>query len=255
MNIHRLFQLFWIGACALAMLWQTRFLLHDAMPSPWLSGFVFGATVFGYNFATSHWRRRAAWFIGPLSAFCFLKLSLTQQVATVIPVVIWMLYYDIRHPERSGLRKYPVLKPVAIAVSWAWVTVFLPLPFTQWADVWALFVGRAAFIFALALAYDLCDEAYDRRQGFVTLVLQLGPRKAFRLIDTALLVAAACICLNMILHHYTLPAGAALIFSLAVSRWIVRTLAALTHWGDWRKVGIDGLMIMQLVLVWAAAHL
>lgn len=249
------FQLFWIGACALAMLWQTRLLVPDPTPSNWLAGFVFSATVFGYNFAASRWRRRVAWGIGFIGAWCFWHLSLAQQTGAIIPVLIWLLYYDIRHPERAGLRKYPALKPVAIAVAWAWVTVLLPLPINYWAHAAVLFCGRAAFIFALALAYDLCDRAYDRRQGFVTLVLQLGPRNTFRLIDAALLLSAVCCFLNFALGYYSSISAVALLISLMISRLAIRTWAATIAWGDWRKVAIDGLMVLQMMLVWISGRI
>lgn len=252
MNVYPFVQLFWIGACALAMLLQTHLLLHGEPPSGWLAGFVFGATVFGYNFSAPHWHGRVAWGIGLAGAWCFWKLYTVQQIGVFVPVMIWLLYYDIRQPERAGLRKYPVLKPAAIAVAWAWVTVLLPLPLERWTDATVLLVGRATFIFALALAYDLCDEACDRRQGFVTLVLQLGPRKSFRLIDAALLLSAACCYLNYVLGLYTLGTTLALMLSLILGRQLIRYIMPRSTLGNWRKVAIDGLMVLQLGLVWVS---
>lgn len=249
------FQLFWIGACALAMLWQTDLLLADTAPSIWLAGFVFGGTIFGYNFTASRRLRRVAWGIGLMSAWCFWHLSFAQQTGAVIPVLIWLFYYDIRHPERAGLRKYPALKPIAIAVAWAWVTVLLPIPIHHWAHAAALFLGRAAFIFALALAYDLCDRVYDRRQGFVTLVLQIGPRNTFRLIDAALLLSAVCCFLNYAMGFYSVVSTLALSISLIISRPAIRTWVATVAWGDWRKVAIDGLMVLQMILVWISCRI
>ena len=248
------FQLFWIGFCAVAMLAQTRLLLGGAPPSGWLTGFVFGATVFGYNYAAPRYRRWPAWGMGAAGAACFLKLTLVQQIVALVPLLIWLLYYGLHRPGRAGLRKFPALKPVAIAVAWAWVTVFIPLPPDQWTGAAALFVGRAAFIFALALAYDLCDLAYDRRQGFVTLVLQIGPRASFRLIDAALLLSAVCVGVNVALQVYALPFALALLFSLALSAAAIHWITPRLPWGDWRKAGIDGLMIVQLVLVWISGE-
>ena len=249
------FQLFWIGVCAAGMLLQTKLLLEQTSPSPWLAGFVFGSTVFAYNFAARGGRRLTAWIVGLMSALCFLKISTAQQSATLAPFVIWLLYYDVRYPGRAGLRKYPVLKPLAIAIAWAWVTVLLPLPLERWTDTPVLFIGRAAFIFALALAYDLCDETYDRRKGFTTLVMQAGPLRAYRLIDAALLLAIVCVGLNFGLGIYSLNNTLGLLVSILCSRQLIRQLTTLTDWGDWRKVAIDGLMVLQLGLVWISGNL
>ena len=246
-------QLFWIGVCALAMLWQTRLLLGDRGFPLWLAGFVFGATVFGYSFTASDpVRRWLAWGAGALAGICFLRLEPAQQFTTALPAAIWFSYYFLHGAGRSGLRRYPVLKPVAIALAWSWVTVLLPLPLRQWGLAAAVFAGRWAYIFSLALAYDLCDRAYDRRHGLVTLVMQLGPGRSFRLIDAALLCSGTCCCLNGLLHIYSWPLAVALLLSLALSRMGIRYVAPQLSWGAWRKAAIDGLMVLQLSLVWMA---
>lgn len=249
------FQLFWIGVCAAGMLLQTNLLLDQALSSPRLVGFVFGATVFGYNFAAQGRRRLVAWLMGGLGIFCFFNISAVQQVATLAPFVIWLLYYDIRYPGRAGLRKHPALKPLAIAVAWAWVTVLLPLPLERWTDTPVLFIGRAAFIFALALAYDLCDEKYDRSKGLTTLVMQAGVHRAYRLIDISLLLSGVCVGLNFWLGIYSLNHTLGLLVSIIAGRQLIRKITTLTEWGDWRKVAIDGLMALQLLLIWVSDNL
>lgn len=246
-----LVQLFWIGVCAVAMLWQTGLLLTGALPSGWVNGFVFCATVFGYHFAAPRSRRLPAWALSVAGAYCFFHLSRIQQATAVLPAVIWLFYYDRYQPGRgTGLRHYPVLKPVAIALAWAWVTVLLPLPLTLWTSAGALFVGRAAFIFALALAYDLCDQPQDLRQGLSTLVLQIGPRSALRLIRMALLITGMCCLLNAWLGIYAWPPAIGLALSLVISAVVVEHVTPRTDWGDWRKAVIDGLMPLQLALIW-----
>lgn len=249
------FQLFWIGVCAAGMLLQTSLLLDEPLPARWLMGFVFGATVFGYNFAARGWRRLVAWVMGGVGIFCFLNISTVQQLATLAPFVIWLFYYDIRYPGRAGLRKYPAIKPIAIAIAWAWVTVLLPLPLERWTDTPVLFIGRAAFIFALALAYDLCDEKYDRSKGLTTLVIQAGARGAYRLIDISLLLSGVCVGLNYWLGIYSLNHTLGLLVSIICSRQLIRHLSTLADWGDWRKVAIDALMLMQVGLVWGVGKL
>lgn len=249
------FQSCWIGLCALAMLLQTTLLLPHGRPSFGLMAFVFGATVFAYNFAAPGVRGRAAWGMGLLSVGCFPLLSGAQQWSVALPAVVWVLYYRARRPGPAILHRYPALKPAAIALVWAWVTVLLALPPGKWPDTLVMFLGRTAFIFALALAYDYCDQDYDRRLGFVTLVMLLGPRIAFRLMDAALLLSAACVLVNYSLGKYAVPAALALLLSLALGRLLIRQIVIRHAWGDWRRAAIDGVMVLQCGLVWGAAFL
>ncbi|TNE52621.1 MAG: hypothetical protein EP344_15570 [Bacteroidetes bacterium] len=252
MSVVRWFvQFSWIGFCSVAMLWQTWLLQDIPQPSGWLTGFVFGSTIFGYNFIASKARRYAAYFIGLLSAVCFLELDLARQLTVVLPGLVWILYYDRYHPgQGTGLRDYPMLKPVAIALAWAWVTVWLPTPPAQWTAVFVLSVGQAAFIFVLALAYDLCDQPYDLRHGLTTLVMQLGPRNSIRLADAALVLATAAGWYYGLIGRYSWVTVLLLTLSYWLTAFAIRRIPRQTDWEDWRKAAIDGLMALQFILIW-----
>lgn len=253
--IRLFFQLFWIGLCVVAMVWQTRLLVPGAGFDPWLVIFIFGATVFGYSFRAPSPRRWPAWLFGAIAGFCFFNLPAVQQLITFVPALIWVSYYDMYRPGPAGLRQFPAAKPVAIALAWAWVTVLLPLSPTQWITAGLLFAGRTAFVFALALAYDLCDRMYDRRQGLQTLVMRLGATRSFRLIDAALLLNGGMVVMNLVRHMYDIPVASALIAGLFLSRVTIRRVVQKSSWGDWRKVVIDGLMVLQALLAWVGLNL
>jgi 4-hydroxybenzoate polyprenyltransferase len=245
------FRMVWIGACALGMVALTRLLLDLPAGPPGLDGFVFGATVFAYHFAHPEPTvRRAGWVAGGLAGVCYLFLPWTTQLAAAGPLLLWGLYYGLlRLPRWRGLRSRPVAKPLTVTLAWAWVTVLLPLPPERWAAALPLFTGRATFIFALALAYDLLDLDYDRHRGLATLAGQLGPPATLRLVNLALMVAAACVGVNFALHYYRLPATLAMVLSLALSAWVIRRLLGSGLTLEWQKVLVDGLMVMQFMSV------
>jgi len=251
-RLRAIFRLCWIGACALTMLAQTRLLLGLSVAPGWLDGFVLGGAMFAYNFTHPDRRLRVgAWLSGLLGGVCLLFSVLIGhwQVMVLIPIVLWLLYYGLRRPGTAGLRGVPVAKPVAVALAWAWVTVLLPLPPERWDDAVVIFIGRSAFIFALALAYDLVDLAYDRRVGLLTLAGKLGFQKTFLLINSALVLATACCCANFFLKIYGLEMAMALFASLMFSAWWLRLLFQKTIWQGWEKALIDGLMVLQFILV------
>ena len=249
-------QFCWIGVCAVAMLWQTTWLFPVPEPTVWLSGFVFCATVFGYNFTGTLSRRRAGWVMGGLSVLLFFKLDLLTQLILILPALIWLLYYDRYRPgQGTGLRQYPILKPIAIALAWAAVTVLLPLPIQLWTATTTLFVGQTAFIFALALAYDLCDQPHDLREGLRTLIMELGPNRSYRLIEAALVLATGCILIGWMTGQYSWQSSTALVLAYSITVPAIRWIAPRSSWTGWRKAAIDGLMVLQVILVWLSLNL
>ena len=161
-------RVFFIGVCALAMALQTRMVLGMPLSPGLLDGFIFGGSLFGYYCTHPDRRfRRSAWAFGFLGGLCFLfwVKSAGDVIIALIPMFFWLAYYGFRRPGNAGLRSSLLAKPMTVALAWAWVTVFLPIPIEIWHRAWAMFFVRTAFVFALALAYDVSDMGYDRRFG------------------------------------------------------------------------------------------
>lgn len=263
----------WIGICALSMLAQTRLLLDMSLRIDWLDGFVMGSVLFAYNF-THHDRPRKviAWLAGLVGILCFIAPFLSDyvfrpvhsissirmfywQAAAVFPAILWLFYYGLKRPGNAGLRSIPVAKPLVVALAWGWVTVMLPVPPEYWSGVAGVLIGRTAFIFALALAYDLADLNYDRRHGLTTMAGNLGFHKTFRLIFSALLLAAVCSYVNFFLQIYGGNVAFVLFVSLAISMYWIRILLHKTAWQGWQKLLIDALMPLQFLMVYVLKNI
>lgn len=242
------------------MLAQTRLLL-GLPPAPGLvDGFVAGGAVFAYGFTHPDRRVKAGvWLAGALGAGC-LALSLranpaaSWHAAMLVPLALWLAYYGLQRPGNAGLRGIPAAKPFVVALVWAWVTVVLPVPAEAWGRVGGILPGRAAFIFALALAYDLADLDYDRAHGLATLAGKRGVYRTFRLIFSALLLAVLCCAANFLLGVYGRNPALALCASLVLSGAWLRFLIKNTGLKTWQKVLIDALMPVQFFLVWMARY-
>lgn len=92
-HLTAIFGLFWIGGCALALMFQTRLMFHLPVSPSWLDGFVFGNTVFGYHFAhRQEGYRAAAWLLGGLGGLCFFWLDRTTQFIANLPFAILPFY-------------------------------------------------------------------------------------------------------------------------------------------------------------------
>jgi len=250
------FQLFWVACCAITLLAQTRLLLGLSLTPDWLDGFVFCGTVFGYHCTHPNTGYRIlAWGMGVIGGLCFLILFMAlsprtgEQLIFLAPVLVWLAYYGFQRPGNSGLRGHLFAKPLTVALAWTWVTVVLPTSPVQWEELPFLFLGRAAFIFALALAYDLSDLEYDRDTGLDTLTGKLGTNKSFLLIYCGLAVAGACVLANACLGVYDFSKAIGLFASLLFSAWWLRYLLQQDAWKPWQKPLIDGLMVLQFLLV------
>ncbi len=250
------FQLFWVAFCAVTLLAQTRLLLGLPLTPGWMEGFVFCGTVFGYHCTHPNTGYRAlAWSMGVIAGICFLVLLVDlsprpgEQLALLVPVLFWLAYYGFQRPGNSGLRGHTIAKPLTVALAWTWVTVVLPTSPAQWPELPFLFLGRAAFIFALALAYDLSDSVYDQDKGLSTLASRLGTNKSFILIYWSLACAGICICTNLYYGVYGFSKATGLLLSLGFSAWWLRYLLQKSAWQLWQKPLIDGLMVLQFLLV------
>ena len=237
------------------MMAQTRLLLGFPLTPDWLDGFVFGGTVFGYHYANPKPSYRlVAWIMGVLGGICLLVAAPLQIGAYWIrlfpPLLFWLAYYGFLHPKKTKLRDHPLAKPMVIAATWAWVSVLLPSPFDRWPDLFFMGLGRAAFIFALALAYDLSDAAHDQKLGLKTLVGSLGPQQTYVWIDRSLALAGLCVAANLWLHLYDYALGIGLIGTLAFTAFWLRKILSKPDWEYWHKPLIDGLMVLQFLVIW-----
>lgn len=230
------------------MLLATAVLIGGKLPDATPTGFVFCATAFAYGYAAKGRTKRMAWAMALCSVFFFFDLEHAQQAVAALAALVWVAYHGL--PGLGvGLRRFAVAKPVSIALVWAVATVLLQLPAGEWLPGGFLFIGRTAFVFALALAYDLCDLQHDRRHGLATLVQQLGPRRSFRAIDMALILAAGCAFANYTIGFFGVGTLAAIWTSFFIAAWAVRVVPVRAEWGVWRKTAVDGLMILQATLV------
>ncbi|HRK34025.1 MAG TPA: UbiA family prenyltransferase [Candidatus Hydrogenedentes bacterium] len=240
----------WIGCCAVALLAQTRLLFGLPLAFGALEGTVFCGSLFAYNVVRNARLPRALAFAsGLIGIVCFLAIPVAAQALVLFAACAWTLYYTAYAPVQPALRTVPLMKPFTIAFTWSLVTALLPLPPSMWSDAVFLVVGRAAFILALALAYDVCDEAQDRKFGLQTLVVRLGRINAFRVIDCALLVSAACVIANFLLDNYSAAAAVALFLSLAACAWLLRVVLREVEINATQKVMIDTMMLLQFLIV------
>jgi len=253
---YHFFQIFWVAFCAVAMGMQTRLLLNLPLELTWMEGFVFCGTIFGYHCThANRWYSVLAWAAGWAGGLLYLSTFLQHPSGwglhswALVPVFFWLAYYGFERPGRVGLRAHPIAKPLTVAITWAWVTVLLPAADMPWQSLIWIGAGRAAFIFVLALAYDLSDLQYDQALGLQTWTGKLGVKRSFFLIYTGLGISAGFVLLNALLGIFDIWEASILLVSLLISVFWLRGVLLTPRWVPWQKTLIDGLMMLQFVLV------
>lgn len=256
--IHRFFSdINWFTPlCALAGYVQTveswpGGVFHNAQAALLLLGALFAYNIVG----RSPWRRVVALLAAGAAIPVFLYLPATIKLLWMGISLLWALYYGAQTGLLpASLRQVPWAKPLIVAAAWALGAVLPALPEGQWLAAWPLLLERAAFIFALALAYDLHDAAIDRHLGMRTLANTHTTEQTIRFMHLALMLAALLTGLSMYWGNYSLKTGIALLLSLLFSAFMLAYMFKNERFVRWRKMVADGLMVVQLIAVEVALH-
>lgn len=263
----------WIAGAAVAMTWQTRWVLTGALPLYGLDGFIFCATLFLYaihriialerlqlftgegRFSTIAQRRRDillyAFLAGSGSLYFFLHLSGPLQRMALAPALLSLLYVIPVFRGRR-LRDFHYLKIFLIAVVWTWVTVLLPAAQQHVLGQWAVILmagERLLFVFAITIPFDIRDLHIDRHTQVYTLPSQLGIRRALSIAIVLLLVAGGVSWLSFRLDVYSTTMWAGWLLSAAVAAGLI--LGTTPQRSDYYFTGwLDGTMILQFMLIY-----
>lgn len=265
---------FWIAACAAAMTLQTIYVAAGSLQATPYLGFVTFSTLILYAFhriiglkKVKPFTDRGRYFIiekyknhilvyavlGTIgSVICFFLLSLKMQIALVLPALLSLGYVIPFLKNKQRLRDLDHLKIFLVALVWSWVTVALPLletpTDTTRQQTALLLLERALFIFALTLPFDVRDLQIDGYTGVRTLPSRLGIPRTKKLASLLLLLTSFCAFLSVLFTFYSFYIGIGIMLSCYVADSLIRK--ADTRQDDYFfSFGIDGLMILQFVLV------
>ncbi len=264
----------WIALAALALFWESQLLLSGQFSNSLLAIFVFIATFTLYNIhkiigirQTKNWgvqsrlRIAASWFsylqiiavLGSIiSSILFCFLSPNVQLYLIVTTLIALAYTVPFLPKKRRLRDLSYIKIFLLAFVWLWVTLLLPaVDYQVLPDIslWLTSIGRFCFLLALAIPFDIRDLQLDQANQVKTLPFLMGVSYAKKLSFYLLVVLLGCTWWNYQLHAYTLGDAVALSISGIISGLVIRFVTP--EKSDYYFSGIiDGMMILQFVLVW-----
>jgi 4-hydroxybenzoate polyprenyltransferase len=114
---------------------------------------------------------------------------------------------------------------------------------------WLVFVKRFIFMFVLCLLFDLRDLEIDREEKINTLPVKLGKSVCYKL---SYVLLGAFVILSVVQYIYLpqLPFLAAMVVSSVVTFWVIEKTKA-NNSDVIYLAGIDGMMLLQAMLVYA----
>jgi 4-hydroxybenzoate polyprenyltransferase len=266
-----------IAACAVGLVFTNQLMAGESLVYGSNTLFVFFSTLFTYSVLkfrrgeSDSLTHHQAWagehpqlhrnivlvsLLG-VAAF-FFTLPKAAQLYALGLGVLTALYGFVSIPLGSKgvkLRNVGLLKTVFVAVVWSVSTVMIPLAGTGIDPLLLVFLllRRFLFVLALTICFEIKDMEADSSEGLRTLPMLLG------LTGTKVLAQAVLILLMLIntLQYFAFSADAydtvavnlSLLISIAVIYPIKENFSPY-----WYYIGLDGMMLLQFVLVYFARY-
>lgn len=243
-----IFSNIFIACCALALTYETFYLLQLPHTLNWYLLLIFLCTLFVYNlhYFIKGWNKsdtRLNWckknsryvvisifvcaFLILGGVFWHYKAIFVHQGGfnyrnlfwfTIIPFVALAYSHPLNPWSHKSIREIGLLKSVSLSFVWSFTTVALPV--IMWNDappainkqVLFLFLHHFIFIMALCVLFNIKDYEEDKKDGVKTVAVMAGPQATLRIGKWifSLLIAVAGYFL-LYYFHLLHPAGYAAI--------------------------------------------
>lgn len=260
-----------IAVCAVALSMETSLLLDLPFNSFGFYCFVFGATVVQYNL---HYISKTTAVAGST------RLEWTRNnqylhywllIAGIVLLIYSLTTFHLRHfsillclgaiatvysfpvlplTKKKRIKEFGFLKILTLSLLWTLVTVWFPANSQTFDPVlyWFVFFKRLIFMFVLCLLFDMRDVKIDRQHNIRTLPVKFGIKSAYKIAYYSLFVF---IILTILQFYYFRQIG--VLVAMLLSSFATFYVIACTkknNSDDTYLAGIDGMMILQAILVY-----
>jgi 4-hydroxybenzoate polyprenyltransferase len=261
-----------ISLCAAAMAAETFLLLHSEIN--WLYVvFAFSSTLVYYDLPSLFFAEktfsesestRLKWIYGnQKTLFVLLIGGIIVSAAMLfffplrfvpgfVPIGLIALAYFF---PQTGLRKIMGLKAGVIALVWTGVTAIYPLLIRSDYDIQKLFTGENKFIvlqnfffmFPLCVIFNVRDIEADKKAGVKTFASVYGTEKTIIICILSLFIFSA-----LVYYCWKFSIEANLLFTSSIISAIFILRATPDRNDYYYSLWIDGMILLQFLLVWVA---
>ncbi len=140
------------------------------------------------------------------------QLDLSTIKIASVPVLLSLIYVLPVLGNGKRLRDLHFVKIFLIALSWSWLTSFIPLFQTGFVKLaYLMSIERFLFFIAITIPFDVRDFQIDKRSNVKTLVSALGVNTSYLLSHIILLLASVLALVLIILKGCSIPYGLSLL--------------------------------------------
>lgn len=265
-----------ISCCTVALALETAVLLNISLHSAGFYGFLFGATLVQYNL---HYMSKKTAVAGSTRLIWTLQHPRLHRYLLFFGILLLLLSLTVFHPNhfyillalgaiatlysfpvlpfvrKKRLKDYGLLKIITISLLWTLVTVWLPASNKGYdpTTYWLVFFQRFVFMFVLCLLFDVRDASIDAVSGIRTLPVRLGNERSYWIAFLSLGLFVLLSCIQFVYDRQLRLLLPMLLSALATGYVIHRTRRNQSD--NMFLAGIDGMMILQAVLVYLFAYI
>lgn len=260
-----------IAACAVALAMETSLILGIPFNSLGFYSFIFGATIVQYNLhyiskttavkgsTRLSWsqKNRRTHYLLLVAGTALILYSLTTfhlrhfyillclgAIATLysFPVIPFL--------PKKRIKEYGLLKILTLSLLWTLVTVWFPSNHKNYDPVlyWFVFSKRFIFMFVLCLLFDMRDVEVDSRQNINTIPVKWGLGFSYK-VSYFLLLVFAGLSVASFFYFRQIAVLVPMLLSAAVTFFMIERTKT-DHSDNMFLAGIDGMMILQAVLIY-----
>ncbi|HVZ95598.1 MAG TPA: UbiA family prenyltransferase [Chitinophagaceae bacterium] len=270
-----LFSSLFIAACAVALCIQTNLQMHLPLNNFSFYCFVFGATLVQYNLhymtktIAARDSARLRWSLKnrnlhilllstgvALIVFSLFSFHLRHYIILAAMGLIAFVYSFPALPlgKRKRIKDYGLIKIITLALLWTLVTVWFPIVNLSFDRKLFLFIffNRFFFMFVLCLLFDIRDMEVDREQNIHTIPVIAGKSNSYYIAYFTLFLMVV---LSAVKFYVFGGTGVLVAMVLSAIITFIVILATKKNNSDFIYLaGIDGMMLLQFLLIYLAIN-
>jgi 4-hydroxybenzoate polyprenyltransferase len=208
------------------------------------------------NWASDHLATIKLLILSSVAGLAFSMLFVRRDIIILFGLLsVFTLIYSAedfgKNKRLSGFKGITGMKTIALAFVWTMVTMYLPIVQSETVydpvKIIVLFAERFAFIFAIAIPFDIRDMETDSRQGVKSFPIVFGSHKAEQISYFALSLSA----IVSIINYYL--SGVAFVFLSCIISLLISFIAIkskkLRHTSFYYHGILDGCLVLYGALV------
>ncbi|HEY6082670.1 MAG TPA: UbiA family prenyltransferase [Chitinophagaceae bacterium] len=191
--------------------------------------------------------------IGVIIGLFFLGIKHFMVLGIIAAITILYSFPFLPFPNKKRLKDFGILKILILSYVWTLITVWFPVvTLTRITPGFQIvFYQRFVFMFILCLAFDVRDIETDSRDHIQTLPVMVGKRWSYWIMYVSLVLFVALSLFDFQITHQFMQLNAMIVSALATYFMIEYSR---TNDTDMTYLaGIDGMMLLQALLVGIAA--